>query len=175
MIDFYKKDNFLNEEEIFFINDELFSNKARFPLYYHKDQCENDGNPFLSHGIILRGSGEINSTYHGFFMNIVNRFIFEETNLKPIKFLRSVVNFSFPFKGDPVSHVDHDEDHYQILVYLNDSSGPTIIFNNDNSIFKKITPKQGRVIAFNKTLHSASSPKIKDKVRAVFVTTFTTK
>ena len=61
-------------------------------------------------------------------------------------------------------HVDMiDMPHYVLIYYVNDSDGDTILFNEDESIIAKISPKKGRYLIFNgNTLHAGSNPTNKD-------------
>lgn len=61
------------------------------------------------------------------------------------------------------------------LYYVNDSDGPTYLFNEfykDNpkklTVYKKIPPKMGRMVVFEATRYHASSSPIKSSTRFVF-------
>lgn len=75
-------------------------------------------------------------------------------------------------------HVDSDIDHYVILYYVNDSDGPTYIFNETRQDFdmdaayktkqftikETVEPKKGRLIIFDGNLyHTSSSPTLSSK------------
>ena len=59
------------------------------------------------------------------------------------------------------SHVDRDEFHYTMLYYVNDSDGPTNIFDyKGEKLIQEIEPKKGRAVIFTgDTYHSSSSPR----------------
>jgi len=59
------------------------------------------------------------------------------------------------------SHVDRDDFHYTMLYYVNDSDGPTSIFDyKGEKVIQEIEPKKGRVLIMTgDTYHSSSSPK----------------
>ena len=58
-------------------------------------------------------------------------------------------------------HVDFKYDHTTMLYYVNDSDGPTKLYNADKTkVVKEIHPKRGRVVLFDGlTYHASSSPK----------------
>lgn len=171
MIYFYQQDNFFTDEESNYIDQILFDDNLHFPLYYEQHQIDNDNIPFFRHTLISRDQ-KVNSNFLNFFLKIFERFI-KTTNLKPKNILRSCVNLTLPFQGDASLHIDHDEDHFQIIMYLNDSSGNTDIYY-DNNLVKSVEPKKGRIIMFDKHYHLGNSPKKHNELRAVCVFTFDT-
>ena len=57
--------------------------------------------------------------------------------------------------------------HYVAIYYVNDSDGKTILFNKDNTVKIKVSPKKGRFLVFDGSiLHTGSHP-IKNKKRMV--------
>jgi hypothetical protein len=78
------------------------------------------------------------------------------------------------------SHVDFNNPHIACIVYMNDSDGDTIIFNetekkqNDTlTIKEKVSPKRGRIILFDgKFIHTGCSP-YKNKNRILLNSNFT--
>ena len=59
------------------------------------------------------------------------------------------------------AHVDHDDFHYTMLYYVNDSDGPTKFYDHkEGKVIKMVDPKKGRaVIMTGDTYHASSSPK----------------
>ena len=59
------------------------------------------------------------------------------------------------------SHVDYDNFHYTMLYYVNDSDGPTNIFDyKGENVIQEIEPKKGRaVLMTGDTYHSSSCPR----------------
>tara|TARA_R110000765_G_scaffold416131_1_gene517788 strand:- start:50 stop:568 length:519 start_codon:yes stop_codon:yes gene_type:complete len=170
-MNFYQKDNFFTEQESKTIDSIIHD--AHFPVFYYKNQVIGDGIPFFSHVLITKDTHEINSDYSNFFLGIAYSYISKVSKLEPKQFLRGNINLTLPFSGKPKLHVDHDEPHYQIIMYLNDASGTTDIYKG-KKLFKKVSPKKGRIIMFDKQNHLANSPIGKDELRAVCVITFNT-
>ena len=58
-------------------------------------------------------------------------------------------------------HVDLEIPHIVCLYYVNDSDGPTTIYDNMGAIKKQIDPKKGRILVFDgKYYHSSSNPTV---------------
>ena len=59
------------------------------------------------------------------------------------------------------AHVDRDDFHYTMLYYVNDSDGPTNIFDyKGENVIQEIEPKKGRAVIFTgDTYHSSSCPR----------------
>jgi len=56
--------------------------------------------------------------------------------------------------------VDLPFDHLVVLYYVNDSDGDTVFFNKQNEIVKSVSPKKGRVVAFDGSIyHGGGIPK----------------
>ena len=61
-------------------------------------------------------------------------------------------------------HVDFNDPHYACILYINDSDGDTVIYNQRNlkdkfTIKKTITPKKNRLLFFNGAYcHTGHSP-----------------
>jgi len=171
VLDFYQQNNFFTEEESLIIDDILYNQNKPFPIYYDSSQTDYDKVPFFSHALIARDGNNV-SNFSNFFIPIFNRFI-KTTNKKVKKILRASVNLTLPFVGESPIHVDHDEDYYQVLMYLNNSTGNTDIFENEKLV-KSIKPVKGKIVLFNKLKHQANSPKNANELRAVCVVTFNT-
>lgn len=63
---------------------------------------------------------------------------------------KSIVNFP---------HTDYDNDHMVMLMYLNDSDGDTIFYNDDKKVIRSIEPSENTAVLFDgKILHSSSTP-----------------
>jgi len=57
-------------------------------------------------------------------------------------------------------HVDLPFEHLVVLYYVNDADGDTVFFNEKNEIVKSVSPKRGRVVAFDGSIyHGGGIPK----------------
>lgn len=57
-------------------------------------------------------------------------------------------------------HTDLPFDHLVVLYYVNDADGDTVFFNDKNEIVKSVSPKRGRVVAFDGRIpHGGGIPK----------------
>lgn len=118
--------------------------------------------PFFVHPIV--GGDQINDTYLGpICARLITQFV-DRTNF-PIKdIIRLKANLTLP--SNNVSdeqynniHIDEDREHYALIVYLNESDGDTIFFNN-KEIIKEVSPKKGRIVVFDGSiLHANKTPK----------------
>jgi len=50
-------------------------------------------------------------------------------------------------------HTDHDYEHKQLLLYLNDATGDTIILDENDKVFKVSNPEKYKGICFGRTKH----------------------
>ena len=88
----------------------------------------------------------------------------EKTNIQNLSVLRVKANLiidskSYTKNSYGVPHVDSDEAHYVLIYYVNDCDGDTILFNKNKKIFKRISPKKGRVLFFKgDTIHAGGHP-----------------
>ena len=167
--------NFLSKKSKNFINEVVLGNN--FPFYLQKECTDNDENKFLSHIVLTRledrkNNEEFNSYLHTYFTDILNEFT-KKHNIKYKEILRIAVNLSFKIKNEiaPI-HIDHNFEHNQLLVYLNDledKESYTLLYNESKTkIVKKIIPKQYKGVFFNKIPHTAVFPKIGERIVLVF-------
>lgn len=117
-----------------------------------------------------------NEIFNEFVEKIQNN-IFKKINVDCIKVIRNKINWTTPIHTEYESihllHIDNSSEHLVIIYYINDSTGDTFIFQNENGdnsqeiykhfnneidynkfqILKNISPKMGRVVVFNGLLH----------------------
>jgi len=106
------------------------------------------------------------------FINLVHDALVEVVNFNNLtlnSFIRINANCVHPTKTNnlTVPHYDHKFDHFNMIIYLNDAGGETVVLENGNRI--EHHPKEDDIILFQ-GLHCHRPPK--EKRRIVLVTTF---
>lgn len=176
----------LEENEINFIENFLFTDS--FPWFYQK--CQTDFDPptkikknvgsstFFSHALMLRNkdvpgeSGIINSEYYNIFYRIFLRWLTENNVSSPKKIFRAGLNLTFYNDNKhSVPHYDHEWPHWNWIMYLNTTSAPTLLFDQDYKIIADFACKQYYACTFEKTLHAHKFPAIEES-RCVCVFTY---
>ena len=171
-------DDFLTQEQKYFIDNIVLS--ANFPYYLNKSSVGNDGNKYLSHSILKRPEERKNdedmfsSPYANHAIEIFKTFIIKN-KINTQELLRCTFNLCFKTNNkDCTIHTDHDYDHKQLIIYLNDpmdkTSKTVLLDNTRKKILHKLTPKQYKGVCFESCPHYFSFPK-KD-IRVVLVYTF---
>jgi len=157
--------NFLSVRSKLFIEDKLLSSK--FPMYYTNYAVNMaDGAENFTH-VVLRRKEErtMNEPLHPFYHNFI-KILDEFCNKNKLSYkevLRICINFNFP-TGAKVSsiHVDHEIEHNQLLVYLNnplDKKSSTVLLDDNNKKMKEIFPEKYKGVFFPKMPHYANFPK----------------
>ena len=173
---FKQNTNFLSETNKKFIETTVLNKD--FPYYFQAGAVSLKQKDFyFSHKVLNRledsedHSKAINTnitTYHST-LDILKNFT-NSIGEKPNFFTRIGYNLTFNNGFDKCEpHQDHDYDHKQMIIYLNDSDAKTCIVNK-GKIVKEITPKTGKGICFNNLPHYAEFPK--SGARLVLVATF---
>ena len=183
---------FLTKEELQVVNKEILQND--FPWYPMDNTLKDKSFPMMTHILIERCDHDekpiSNSNYSSFFETIVKRFC-KKYKIKFNRFLRASLNLTMSnSKYSFISpHVDHRFKHNLIIIYLEDCSGDTIIFDRkytegDNiidveslkikklKILKKIKPKQGKVMICDGSYFHTYGFCKHDEIRRVGVFTF---
>jgi len=135
--------------------------------------------PGLRHLFVVEE--RINSDYHNLVLPII------ENSCKKINFNytkivngRSFLQLPLLLKDRTIDtpHIDIYQKHLVVLYYVMDSDGDTVIYNEkykneksipyfeDMKVYKRVTPKQGRVVIFN-GLHWHTAEQPKDNVRCI--------
>lgn len=187
-------ENFLNEEELKYVDSEILSEKISW--YYH-DSSTSDKFPYFGHIIIPRyeNKGEecvINSVHYDFFSYVHQRFC-DKHEIPFSRYNRQSLNLTYPNQnythGD--IHLDHHWDHKTILIYLNDDfeKGETLIFNEkpkpdmsmcyyvdtdeikNFTVKQEIKPKKGKAVCLDCSYYHTVKWHNKNR-RVVYVGTF---
>jgi len=67
-----------------------------------------------------------------------------------------------------VPHTDIEKEHMVVIYYVDDSDGPTYLFEDDGrTIIKKVEPKKGRFLMFDGSIKHAGSHPIDNTFRTV--------
>jgi len=160
-------DDFLLPEQKKLIED-LFDNES-IPFYLaNQSTAIDDGNYHFIHRL-LNNTNNNKSYLFDPLINILEIFL-KKHNIKINKVIRAAINVTFNNGNDNCGeHIDHEFYHKQLLVYLNDSEGDTVILNT-NGCKEIIKPKKYRGICFENNQHYHYYPKT--GVRKVMVFTF---
>jgi hypothetical protein len=168
-------DNFLNKHQKEQISNGILA--TSFPFYWVKTQIKNANLPNLVHVLLgesLHGHivepNKIASPNFYFCKNVLDTFC-EKHNMSYNKIHRACINLTVnsPFKNGTI-HNDHKFNYTQFILYLNDSTGDTLVFKNKRKILKRIKAKQFKGAVFGKCLHAQEYPKRGRRV--VLVITF---
>lgn len=193
---YYEIENFLTEEELEIVDNNILSNE--FPWFYHQDSTSSRF-PFFAHVIYSRineeseGASISNSSLSHFVNPIVKRFSEKYLHKENIVICRSALNCTIGWNNEyeyTEPHVDHKFNHLNLIVYLNDDydSGETILFNrylcesdkkycysvdeyDELQPIAKITPKKGKAVVFDGRIFHAMSNMNSNKKRVILVTT----
>ena len=178
-------DNVLSDPEKEKIKDLISS----IPLYYSSSSTTSKFPYFchvLAEGRENNGVVEVFSEHFSFFNEIITRFC-QKNNLNYGGTLRCCINATFSDNRyshqDP--HIDHDEDHHVVILYLNEVDGNTVIFNETwksgmfpricnvgDYVFttqSKVSPKLGRVLCFDGNHYHSIEPTSPGNVRFIAV------
>ena len=70
----------------------------------------------------------------------------------------------FLWNRKDTKHTDQDDPHTVILYYVNDSDGPTDLFNEKGRVMRSIKPKKGRCVVFDGSIpHRSTHSKHRDR------------
>ena len=173
--------NFLDEKSKLFIEEVVLGDY--FPFYIQKNTTDQDvvsNNFFLSHRVVARPEENsesvsiITSDFHQEFFKIFELFT-NKNNIQHNQIHRCSVNLTFKVNAIacPI-HNDHDFEHKQLLIYLNDcddkESKTVLLDKKAKSIIEEIPPEQYKGVCFDSCPHFHYFPK-KGK-RVVLVYTF---
>ena len=93
----------------------------------------------------------------------------------PNKILRSRVNYVYEGTSDKpsVPHIDDTHfDHFIMLQYINESDGPTVVYDHDLNVVERVHPKPGRILLLGGGILHSSTPPLKHNKRIVVNTNF---
>jgi len=173
-----------NNEEKDIVNNIILG--ETFPFYWHPYQVVGDDCPYFRHNLIDRNDKKVTSPFINFFDVVIKRFL-KKHNIEFKQYLRACINLTYPInkeKGE--AHVDHYFNYSSILIYLNSSSGCTVIydykydenlsenqnllnFKKNEKVLKKIKPEQFKIVYIKNPLyHCLEYPLINRRLIGVF-------
>jgi len=161
-------------EEYFTLKQNIFS--SEFPWYISKNTTGEYKKDTFSHGVVKRPKRNFHvpliTSGHFDLINRVLMQIFEHNNLDVSVILRIAINLSINYGGglacDP--HHDHLFSHKNLLIYLNQASGPTVVINSENNSEEYFHPKEDAIVTFEGE-HYHYQPNVGEK-RVVLVATY---
>ena len=110
--------------------------------------------------------------YYDYFVDILSDFC-SKHDIKFDEILRIAINISY-YNGvtdkSPV-HTDHEFDHNQLLVYLNDpldKESKTVLLDNNNDVYKEFYPEKYKGVMFSKMPHYVIYPRVGERYILVF-------
>lgn len=161
-------------EEYYELKNNIFSDN--FPWFLEVTTNNEYGKFFFSHIIVKRPDkkipvSKINSNYFDSTINVLNQIV-EHNDLNVNSFLRINVNLTVNHGGgiSCSPHYDHDFEHKNLLIYLNESSGPTVVIDSENKNKEYFHPKKDVIITFEGE-HYHYQPNVGEK-RVVLVATY---
>ena len=111
----------------------------------------------------------VNSKIDELLINTLNKLI-DHIGADSYNIYRTKINLSPQYPRPEgtycVPHRDLKRKHVVVIYYVNDSDGPTYLFEDDGrTIIKIVEPKQGRFFMFDGSIKHAGSHPIKNKFR----------
>ena len=166
-------DNFLPKEFFDMIVSTVINDE--FPWYYHPNSVYNtkekeDQVSQFNHIVVY--DGNIKSFLYDAILNIISIFK-EKTELNingigRIKLNLLTNKILTPEQHRKTIHKDVEEDSISFILYLNDSDGDTIFYNeNKTKIVNKVTPKANRCVWFKSNQWHHATPPINTSARYI--------
>tara|TARA_Y100000592_G_C5412240_1_gene288695 strand:- start:413 stop:1018 length:606 start_codon:yes stop_codon:yes gene_type:complete len=170
------KEGYISQKRLEWINDNVTRNQ-NFPWYHYPISVIGFSKnwPSFTHTLIGRydydnlSEGEPNSEYEPFFTDLIKE-ICVENDIRLKRILRGGLNYTSYFKAKHShTHYDHNWEHYNIIIYLNNfSKGSTYLFKETyedevspyeaKKIIKEMKADVGKYVIFpGKNYHAAGS------------------
>jgi len=187
-------ENFLTPEEIVELRETMVEGK-KFPIRWIFDHDSQLGNDLENYPSIVSGdtfdgtpqvclSGQqepgviVNPDFDSYAKKLLSKFAIRH-NVPVTKVLRTKSTLTFP-KPDPrpdYAHVDYDFEGYVLLIYIVDSDGDTVLYDqkyngqviNEKDLTERIrvTPKAGKAILFDNYIYHAVYNPVNSKFRQI--------
>jgi hypothetical protein len=147
--------NILNKEQKTFLNDIFKYEQTPFYLATYAVKENDQGYHFVHHAIHRNNLNVDNSDL----AQPLRKLLFElspKLKINFTKIYRCALNITFynGFVDRCLTHQDHPFNHKQILIYLNDSDGETVILDKKNKKeVKKINPETYKILVMDNRNH----------------------
>ena len=192
-------DNYLNLKKDIFGDNFCWLYREDSEDLKNKESYAYKNLPLFYHNVLHRKydnqseSDRIRSSLYSRFVDVLNEILYSN-NIDVKCYHRICVNSCFNVNPTVISpiHVDHPWDHQQILIYLTDSSAPTIIYNKkyipeynkkdtsyeyntikNEDILLKIYPHIDNIVTFDGLYyHAYEYPTLNTERRIVIVCTY---
>ena len=155
-----EKNNIIHPNDLKIINNLIIDKKVSFvfqnnsvPIFKKKDF-------YFEHCIIerkekMKDQDRYQSIHCQNFLRVFS-YIFSKFKIKEAEIYRAAINLTVNNSAKKCSiHYDHDYEHKQILIYLNDADkkSKTVILKKKNKKLKEVTPKKNKGILFDYLPH----------------------
>ena len=164
-------DNFLNEDQKKWL-DHIFESR-RYTFEFVKSAHHDYDNANHFQHIVLDRRGDQGSPLKEGLYYMLSEFC-KKHSISFSKVLRCTINVFPPIKDSYKCdiHTDHPNEHNQLFIYLNDSSGDTVVTNKSHEqILQIVEPKKYRCFFFKNLPHFFYYPN--SGLRKVALFTFT--
>lgn len=163
---FYKViDNVISEKYSRFIFDEIVKVSWTFVpnlSYATSNNTDNVGfsyNFFLNKNYSVNGTEIRNPEYNYVIPMLLNAFDHLGINCDLNSVFRSRARLTTQRDQQRIEdmHVDYSFSHLVLLYYVNTTDGDTVLYNKNNEIIERISPRRGRCVLFDGSINHASS------------------
>jgi hypothetical protein len=191
----YIDDNFLNEEEIahlyemmvtgnsferryIFASDSQVGNEEEVCIV--RDDENFDGCPMMV--MVGKEHHMENEPFHNYAASLLVKFAMKhKIAVQSILRTKSTITFPKPDPRPDWAHVDYETPGYVLLIYINDSEGETILYDQTYTGEKvtelteriRVTPKAGRAVLFDNYIYHAVGSPVNNKFRHIINMNFT--
>ena len=149
------EDVFLNQLPWYYFDDVTYANTRL------KDNTIKKS-PGFNHEFYNIDKNGVNSEFFSIAEKIPN-FVFEKYSLLKCRAFFQIPTIEPKLHNNP--HVDFSFEHTVLLYYVNDSDGDTFMFDDNEKMAARISPKKGRVLLFDGIIkHSSSQPKTNNRI-----------
>ena len=155
-----EKNNIIHPNDLKIINNLIISGKVPFVFHNNAVPIFKKKDFYFEHCIIERKENikyqdRYQSIHYKNFLRVFS-YIFSKFKIKEAEIYRAAINLTVNNSIKKCSiHYDHDYEHKQILIYLNDADkkSKTVILNKKNKKLKEITPKKNKGVLFDYLPH----------------------